>query len=735
VPPVPPETPGASGPPEPPEPSGSSAPPGPPGPPAPPASPPSTPAGVAKRAALSRDLADFLIEFSMALDKHSMYPQGHPSLVPVAAAVVRRAAVLLEDRAKLSLGVARRQLVIEGVATDPKHPVLCELANRLHRHHLGAVSFRKGLQPDEMADMLQTLAVEADRTGVPLGLGDKERLRAWPHVQLHTMTYEKLELVDEAGDEAASTGDTGRGRAWAAQLWVGLARAALAAAPDDDKPSSTEPAEIAHAIDERLGEGSEAYEQVVVGYLLQIAQELKSASGAESATLRRRISRLIHSLKPETLRRLVEMGGDLGQRRRFVADAASGMAVDAVLEIVKAAADTSRQTISHSLVRMLSKLAAHAEGGSEEARPQADAALREQVQRLLQDWTLADPNPAAYGAALQRMSRAPPLFVSSPEGESPAEPERVVAMALEVETFGPRARAAVDRLLDEGRLLPLLAVLRQWPADHGEARVVWERVATPDMVRRLVAKEPVDFAILDELVPRVGVPAADPLLDALAVAESRSTRRGLLGQLVRLGAGIGPLVVARLDDERWYFTRNLLALLEDIPAVPEGFSPARFTLHSDARVRWQALKLQLKLPAERDQALITALKDEDPRTLRLALSLLVVLQGVPDAALPLVVGRATDRALAPDLRVLAIRALGYTTEPAAFETLLRLTSGGKTILGKEKLPPKSPELLVALAALAARWSGDPQARATLARAAVSTDREIRDATDPAASDR
>src|SRR5207249_759680 len=51
------------------------------------------------------------------------------------------------------------------------------------------------------------------------------------------------------------------------------------------------------------------------------------------------------------------------QRQRFALDATHGMAVDAVLEIVRAAADTSNQSISHSLARMLSKLAAHAEQG------------------------------------------------------------------------------------------------------------------------------------------------------------------------------------------------------------------------------------------------------------------------------------------------------------------------------------------------------------------------------------
>ena len=124
-----------------------------------PSSPPGS--GAPERATLSRDLADFLIELSIALHKHAMYPQGHPSLAPSAAAVTRRAGRMLEDRATLSLGVARQQLVIEGVATDPKHPVLGELAGRLHRHHLGAVTFRRDVAETEVSDVLKTLALEA----------------------------------------------------------------------------------------------------------------------------------------------------------------------------------------------------------------------------------------------------------------------------------------------------------------------------------------------------------------------------------------------------------------------------------------------------------------------------------------------------------------------------------------------------------------------------------------------
>ena len=683
------------------------------------------PAPSGERATLSRDLADFLIELSIALHKHAMYPEGHPSLAPAAAGLTRRAALLLEDRATISLGVARNQLVIEGVATDPKHPVLRELAGRLHRHHLGAITFRRGVEQGEVADALRTLAIEAERTGQPLGLGDRDRLAAWPHVQLHALTYERLELTDQAGP-------VGEGDARAAQLWVGLARAALATAADDTRPTPTEPAVIAQAIDQHSKADATGYDQVIVGYLLQIAAELKTAGSAEAAALRRRTSRLIRSLKPETLQRLVRMGGDFAQRRQFVSDAADGMAVDAVLDILKAAAESSQEAISHSLVRLLSKLAVHAEAGAAPVRPQADAALREQVQRLLAGWTLPDPNPGAYGAALHRMARAAPAGASPRTAHHVTEPDRLVAMALEIGTMGPRLHAAVDRVVAEGRLAQLLDALEGGVADTAAAATVRARIATAAAVQQIVAREPMDFKLLERLVPLVGAAAAPPLLDALAAAESRGARRGLLAQLAKMGAEIAPLAIARLDDSRWYVTRNLLALLEELGPPPPGFSAAPYMHHSDARVRWQAVKLQLKLPGGRDEALVAGLRDQDPRTLRLALSLAVALQACPDTAVPLLVNRAMDRTFPGDLRALAVRCLGYTAAPAALETLLQMTAGGRTLFGREKLAAKSPELLVALAALATGWRDDPRARARLGIAAASTDGEIRHAAAPPA---
>jgi hypothetical protein len=383
---------------------------------------------------------------------------------------------------------------------------------------------------------------------------------------------------------------------------------------------------------------------------------------------------------------------------------------------------------------MLSKLAAHAEKGAVTARPLADTALRDQVKRLLSGWTLEDPNPGAYGMALQRMAGANPLFAVPQEGLHGAEDERLIQMSLEVDAVGPLIWRAVARLVDGGRFTTLLDLLEAAPPGSTAAEAIRAREATPDAVRRLFMETVVDLKTLDRLLERLGPAAAEALLDALAGAESRTTRRGVMDRLLRLGEAVSPVIVARLGEEtRWFVVRNLLLLLDESSppprALPAGVSVLAWTAHEDPRVRLEAFKVAMKLPAEHDEALARALGDTDGRIVRRAL--LAAQRGCPDIAMPRVIALVASRRTAADARIQGIRILGATKRPGALQVLLSLTDGGKTLLGRPKLPPKTPELLAALSALATGWGRDEQATVVLARAAVSDDPEIRAATDPA----
>src|SRR5690606_18518309 len=159
-------------------------------------------------------------------------------------------------------GVAGRQLVVEGIASEGQNPVLQSLAARLHRLHIGAVVFQRGVTPAELMEVVSLLAAEEERGVAPLGMRDPERLRAWSGVRLYPLAYDQLGLVEGGEDEASK----------ATELWLSLARAALAGDTEEDAAASAEPAEVARAINARTA--AVGYDQVIVGCMLQIAEEL-----------------------------------------------------------------------------------------------------------------------------------------------------------------------------------------------------------------------------------------------------------------------------------------------------------------------------------------------------------------------------------------------------------------------------------------------------------------------------
>jgi hypothetical protein len=678
---------------------------------------------VGESAALSRELSDFLIEFSIGLHKNAIYPSGHPLRDSAADLITRRLNALLQERSTLSLGVARHQLIIEGVATEEGNPVLRDLALRLHRHHLGAVKFSQGVSAEEITDVLATVAVEAGRRPRPLGLEDDDVLAQWPHVRLYPLTFEQLQLLEEEEEaEAEGKAEMRGSRSRAAQLWIGLARAALASDLDDDtleQADSADPVVVAKAIDDHKRDA--AYDQVVVGYLLQIAEELKSKGGKEAAALQKRISRLVSTLQPETLHNLMEMGGDVAQRRKFVLDATQGMAVEAVVDLVQAAADSSDQTISHSLVRMLSKLAVHADDGAPLARPAADSALRDQVHRLVSGWNLEDPNPDNYRKALEKMSLQAPAFRG--EDSFPAEPERLLAMGFEIEMLGEPVWRSVDQMTARADLNPLFDLLDA--ANDGWMKdALWRHVATPERLEAQLALAPVNMRAVGRMVARMKLAATEPLIAALA--RSSDTLAGpLLELLASIGSEVGPLLVARLGTSRWSLVQHLLAAINRMEQWPEGFDAREFSRHPDAAVRREAVRLLIKVPASREQAITTALADPEEKNVRLALG--AVMQGCTAAQANVLMARANDEALSPDLRALGIRALAGHRSMETLNWLLNRVAGSKMLLFRRSLASKSPEMLAALAGLAAHWSTEPAAKEVLAQAAKSSDPEISDA--------
>jgi len=665
----------------------------------------------AKRTTLSRELGEFLVEFSIGVHRYAMYPPDHPSLAPVVETIVGRLAQLFEERRTLNIGVAQRRLVIEGVATDEKHPVLSDLAQRIHDHQIGAVTLEVGVTATDIAGMLAALAQETERGATPLGL--REEMPTWEHARLHRVGYERLELRED-GTAITETN-------WAEALWLGLAQAMLGI--EGTLLEEADPASLAQTLRDKKSQA--AYERAIAEYLRRIPRELRGTQGAESEKLRRKVGDFIEQLDDDTLTRLVSFA-DFAERRQFVLDVSQSLAVDSVVKVLKAAADADQQTISHSMTRLLGKLAHHAEQGTGTQRSQADTALRENVESLIEGWTLKDPNPEEYTNVLDAMSRAASIFrTPDTDEESITGARRLVEMAMEVDAFGPIVAKAVADLMEEGGTGAMLAMIRGAPEGSGAARKVRSIVTTPKQLRHILAAGKVDEKALKALLQEMGADAVEPLLDVLAESQDRSVRRRLLDALISLGPAAGEKAVERLSQGPWFVLRNMLALLRRLEKVPAGFDPQPYLAHDDERVRREAFPLALR-QGVRERVLAAALADVDERMVRMALT--EIQQEVPSAVLPTLVNRVVrSQERPPEVRAAAIRALAQSRSPLAMNTLLEITTAGKTLFGKPRLAAPSQEVLAGLHVLAQAWAEREEVKDVLDQAAHSRDPEVRGA--------
>lgn len=95
------------------------------------------------------------------------------------------------------------------------------------------------------------------------------------------------------------------------------------------------------------------------------------------------------------------------------------------------------------------------------------------------------------------------------------------------------------------------------------------------------------------LIKTVGPPFVDPILDRLASENNRSIRYFYIECLKGLGPSVAERASQRLGDPRWYYLRNLLALLRELGDASLAEVVRPFFRHPHPKVRQEALKAGL----------------------------------------------------------------------------------------------------------------------------------------------
>ncbi len=394
---------------------------------------------------LSVSVRPLLTRFAVALNRRRAYAATHPMVLQAEAELLAALTDMLAAHGQLSLGVAHRELLCNGAPVDGGGSVARELAERLHRRGVGALTFQPGVAIDALRLALSWLARE-----LPPGAKDPspEAAPSVPGITIGRLAYDRLVLGDpaanarqeasaiwralasaafeleeleESADSVAAPsgatpgGVTRGGHAPEASLTgigespAGRALSLSDSTPDiaadnesdtDDPLASASAEDIAAAIEQRAQQ--EPYARRVAQVLLSLATQVSNAPPAVREELGQRLRSVLHRLGDSSLATVLRAAGTGREQRQLLSEVVSALPAQAVVEWLEVAARATDQEMSHQLLRILGKLSRHAT--DRRGRGTEQLALRSAARDLVAGWRLSDPNPVAHRSLLDHIA-------------------------------------------------------------------------------------------------------------------------------------------------------------------------------------------------------------------------------------------------------------------------------------------------------------------------------------------
>lgn len=663
---------------------------------------------------LPPELREFVQDLAVAVHKRGIYPPAHPMQLGAVDAVMSRLELVLSTRQELAIGVARTQLMMEGYASDPAHPLLHELAGRMYDHQLGGLRITPGVSRIEIDECVAALAESPLRGGVALGARPDDDVARWPHLTLVRVAFEQLSLLD---DEGSARGPASRS-ARASELWGALARAALAGVGGEgDDAEVHDPRLLARSIERRLQLTD--VDEHLSDVLLQAMGEIGSSGSSDAAGPRKEMSELVEHLSEGALQQLIDMGGDHSKRNAFLVKASDTLGAHAVLDLVRVAAEQDGAPISSAVLRLLQKLAREASGTRAGAKG-ADVALRRVVRRLLREWTLDDPNPESYSRILADIAADGAVTAVDRRRDS-CEPERLLEISLDVSIIAPSTESALGRLVMRDGVAATLERLEALPETEERESLIGRLINESTLREQLAAARP-DLHVLGHAVDRLRLRAIAPLIQALE-GRDEVDAPWVVTLLVRQGFdGLEPLGAA-LREVSPRALRHLLLVFDRLDAWPPGADPFVFARHDDPLVRREAIRYLLKHDDTREQGALLGLRDADMRTFNQAIH--VVLRSCSLEGARILMRRFDDPSLGSELRSRVVRAIAAARTPEVLEWLRAQVLTTRWLVGTLRLRKPSAEVLAIVTAIAQQYRGEPSADQVLQLAMRSRDDGLR----------
>lgn len=649
-------------------------------------------------------ISTLVIEMNILRRHVTAYPAGHPVTREAAAKVARLLDRILADADSVTLGIAREAILVTGHPLDRRNPVYRDFARVLSDRGIVALTCRRHLDADELLRFGAILSRSREEIAAGGGIEAAARREGLSRLEVQGVNYDLFRVTEEERLPGLPEGGSGPG-----SLWEQFVRCVLDGTIDPlgdgtAKRPPLDPRLLAQVLNgHAFGDQDrpdETYDEVITAFIRRMDRPSEGGeAGQESAE---RFGALVACLNPELRRQFLGKAFTALADRPEAAHLLVASVDDDIILDTLAELNDRNATIPPIILSLCQRLG----GTSPEEDGAAPPLSRTEALRVghklgtvLREGNFDRYIPHVYQGSLEKIAAAGTIasgLAESADLKGLLERENheakigaiileVLESALEEEGAGGMEESLGDLCtyyLEAGDFTALQAVCDHLPPT-GEAAVtplqqrIQAMVEAPGFLASLMDTPSVwgkeRFDAIRAVIARIGPPCVAPLLDRLAGEESLSLRRFYMACLLSLGEAVRDEAVARLGDGRWFYVRNLVALLRGLND-PAAVRPLRRLLnHPHPRVRQETLRTLVHFrDPDGERMLLRELESSDRETL------LTAIQLADRSPSP----RVRERLLwllqkggitGPDLEVrcAAVRALAETGDPAALPELAR----------------------------------------------------------------
>jgi hypothetical protein len=581
-----------------------------------------------KIAAMSPDtklLSLFFHELNIALKNATTYPGQHPIINASKLKVVATLDRLLSSQDELCVIISRNTLLVGRHSLDPANPVFRNLAENLYDKGIATVVFKRGLDGDGL-DVLREI-LDLDRK-LSWQEGVIEKILAGNRAShLHVERLDYGSLYTKEGNEFCLL-DKETIRAETIGLWEHFVHRILTGkqempVPPADFSTSCQPDNLATALNNLSNEAATTSADNYADAVNYLVSHMREEVGLEVRTeIITKLTTLVRTMTPQLRRRFLScLCNSLKVSEDLTAEIFDGFPNEIILKTLTDIVVDGDNPPSHIQLLLAglpkkpfsTEKAFPASTSGDINREEFDALhtisrednsgqfMPAEYQEQLRNIISPDAMPEQSRHAIEDMKTTlSATFIESSTGMIILE---LLEMEPDEQQTGHMTATLIDLasyLLETGDFAALTAIydrlMRQNPCSSPGNQSAYAKIAGA-FIEPVFLDKVLDgldfwgktkFNEIGILIKKIGIPFVDPLLNHLADAPKISARRYYMARLKALGAAAREALLARLDDGRWYFVRNVIILLRatndnsTLPAI------RKLAFHPHTKVRQEA---------------------------------------------------------------------------------------------------------------------------------------------------